>query len=301
MPVHTIEQYPSNNVNVRQCSDLYIHKITHCDNKKTDTISTDNVGNYNIVNKSLNNNVQTYPKNVVNLSDVSLSEAQISLLSKGLKFCPTPGEPDMAEMRRDLDNFHRKLKWQSHFHNNKSTEDQTPIGCPDRLPFKDRRFKNPSRNEPPTGPSTLEAYIQVNELELIKTKGSNPSKQNLTKDERKAIKELQNNPNIVIKPADKGGATVVLNKKDYIAEADKQLRDHRFYIELDRDPTFEFSSIVEKQLTKMCENGEIHGDALDNLTTHEPRTAQLYLLPKIHKEKRAPPRTTSGISKSMPH
>ena len=33
-------------------------------------------------------------KFVINLSKIKLSNDQISLLSKGLSFCPTPGEPD---------------------------------------------------------------------------------------------------------------------------------------------------------------------------------------------------------------
>ena len=34
---------------------------------------------------------------------------------------------------------------------------------------------------------------------------------------------------IIIKPADKGSAVVVLNKKDYIAEGMRQLSDTKFY------------------------------------------------------------------------
>ena len=43
---------------------------------------------------------------IVNLSDFNLQDYHVSLLSKGLTFCPTPGEPDMGEMRKDLDRFH---------------------------------------------------------------------------------------------------------------------------------------------------------------------------------------------------
>ena len=39
---------------------------------------------------------------VVNLSDVVLTSAQISFLEKGLKFCPTPGEPDLGQLAKDL-------------------------------------------------------------------------------------------------------------------------------------------------------------------------------------------------------
>ena len=54
-------------------------------------------------------------RSVVNLSNYELSEAQLSVLQKGLTFCPTPGEPDMAELKRDLDSFHRKVKLRAHF------------------------------------------------------------------------------------------------------------------------------------------------------------------------------------------
>ena len=34
----------------------------------------------------------------------------INLLSKGLNFCPTPGEPDRYQLRKDLDKFHVSLR-----------------------------------------------------------------------------------------------------------------------------------------------------------------------------------------------
>ncbi len=53
--------------------------------------------------------------NVVNLSDFVLLPRHVSLLSKGLTFCPTPGEPCMGDLRRDLDDFHRKVKLKAQF------------------------------------------------------------------------------------------------------------------------------------------------------------------------------------------
>ena len=52
---------------------------------------------------------------VVNLSSHILTPAQMSLLEKGLNFCPTPGEPDMLELRKDLDRLHRLLRIKSFF------------------------------------------------------------------------------------------------------------------------------------------------------------------------------------------
>ena len=52
---------------------------------------------------------------VVNPSDMELTQGHISLLRRGLTFCPTPGEPSVADLRHDLDKFHRNLKLKSHF------------------------------------------------------------------------------------------------------------------------------------------------------------------------------------------
>ena len=53
---------------------------------------------------------------VINLSDVTLSEPQTMALSKGLTFCPTPKEPDMADIMSNFDKFFRKMKLKAHFH-----------------------------------------------------------------------------------------------------------------------------------------------------------------------------------------
>ena len=44
---------------------------------------------------------------VVNLSKRHLTEAEVSLLSKGLKFCPTPERIDIYNVRKDIRNYIR--------------------------------------------------------------------------------------------------------------------------------------------------------------------------------------------------
>ena len=45
---------------------------------------------------------------------------------------------------------------------------------------------------------------------------SKPPKDNLSKDERKTLKELQSDTYFVILPADKGRSAVILNSEDYL-------------------------------------------------------------------------------------
>lgn len=47
--------------------------------------------------------------NIVNLSNVTLSPAEKSLLSRGLNFCPTTGQYDEFTLLQNLDNFERSL------------------------------------------------------------------------------------------------------------------------------------------------------------------------------------------------
>ncbi len=54
-------------------------------------------------------------------------------------------------------------------------------------------------------------------------------KKNISNAEYKAMTELANNKNIIIRPADKGWAVVILNRIDYLKEGFKQLQNTKFY------------------------------------------------------------------------
>lgn len=47
---------------------------------------------------------------VLNYSSHVLTTDQLSTLERGLKFCPTPGEPDMGTLASDLHRFHNNLR-----------------------------------------------------------------------------------------------------------------------------------------------------------------------------------------------
>ena len=55
---------------------------------------------------------------VVNLSRRELSEEDVSLLSKGLKFPPTPTDIDKAQLKADIEKFKRRMRLRWHFRNN---------------------------------------------------------------------------------------------------------------------------------------------------------------------------------------
>ena len=238
-------------------------------------------------------------KLVINLSSVSLTKDQVSVLSKGLNFCPTPAELDPGLIRADMDSFHRRLRLLARFNDEdiltSSPTGTAPIYCANNhnidphAPFEHRKFKNRSSYNPP-GPTNLETMIVANEHAY----NHRPSlkfqnKGNLTSGELKAIQELKNNNNIVILPADKGSAVTVLNLSDYIKEGNRQLSDRAFYQEMTVDLTATHNSEINTFLDSMLDKGEIDISVYNYLINREPRTANLYLLPKIHKGITPPP------------
>ena len=58
-------------------------------------------------------------KNVINLSQRQVTKSEISLLSKRLKFMPTPNRIDKAKLKQELEVFRRKLRLIWHFRNDK--------------------------------------------------------------------------------------------------------------------------------------------------------------------------------------
>ena len=97
-------------------------------------------------------------KYVVNLSKYKLTKSEISVLSRGLNFCPTPDEPDPGQIRTDLDDLHRRLRLRYHFQDD--DDDTMDLHDCENIhstePFANRKFKVPSSFNPP-GAQALEA------------------------------------------------------------------------------------------------------------------------------------------------
>ena len=261
----------------------------------------------NFDNLNVNNNVSKEDAQnplVVNLSQHILTPAEIKVLSRGLKFCPNPGQPDLSTYQADLDAFHLRLKRFLFFLKPKRNaqadqlDNTIPVGPsqstlnydiqrPDE-PFKHRKFKNPSAWVPPPN-APLEFFISKNNLDLAKCKPKKLGNSNITRDEQKALRELANNHNIVIKPADKGGAVVIQDREKYVAEGLRQLSDRKFYEEKDIDLTKTHHEEVTSILDEMYKTRQIDRSCYLFLTDSNIRTAQFYTLPKIHKRKLDPP------------
>ena len=147
---------------------------------------------------------------IVNLSSKELTEGQIKLLSKGLKFTPTP-KKDMCEISADIQNFCTKLRKKEFF------EDKSDASDTDESLAKNKSNVCPPRNRN----ITLDNYIDfLTKFPLEELQVKNIKRSNLTKEEQDALHELREDSEILIFEADKGGAVVVMDRTYY---ADKIL------------------------------------------------------------------------------
>ena len=69
---------------------------------------------------------------------------------------------------------------------------------------------------------------------------------NLSQDELSFLTNFTNDPNYLIKPADKGGVIVVWSSHDYIAEAHSQLNNNLHYDRIDNDPNLVISHLSQE-------------------------------------------------------
>ncbi|BHF84727.1 hypothetical protein SprV_0902787800 [Sparganum proliferum] len=144
---------------------------------------------------------------VVNLSKRSLTPAEISLLSKGLKFNHTDAAPT---------NFLASLE---------SALLASAI------------------------PEDVRADIRSCANGLLRQRKRH---RNLTVDEEKGLRSLKTDDSIVIVPADKGGATVIMDKVDYVQKANTVFNDMEAYAPLAEDPTKKQAAVIKKKVNELA-------------------------------------------------
>ena len=122
---------------------------------------------------------------IKNLLNISLTENDKKLLSKGLRFIPTSPKPiSYKSLLKDFNNFTRNVSLKYHFADHGSNPHPTHVK---------------STWQPPLQPSVaLESYLERTKLEIASISFSN-AKGNLSAQERQAISALHANTKVNIK------------------------------------------------------------------------------------------------------
>ena len=108
--------------------------------------------------------------------------------------------------------------------------------------------------------------VRINMYSVLK-QARPPAKQNLTRGEKKALKDLKSDETIIVTKADKGNSVVVINRTNYQNQVTKMLEDKTVYkriIDKRRNPTTKTELELEKILKDLKRS--------ENLTetTHPP-------------------------------
>lgn len=215
---------------------------------------------------------QDLHNNTINLSSRDLSLPEINLLDKGLKFIPTPKKISKPEILESASDFSRKLKITNFFHNKPKN--------PNKKQFVDKSNWNPPETTvPPTINSSVKSIFKdLSQIPIQK------EKTNITKDETEAIKTLKTDPSIIIKKADKGSSTIIMDKSDYIWEVERQLNNPKHYKPL-QAPIFPVTMVALNKILHTLETDKyLSKKQLKYLSPKDdPKPRHIYILPKIHK------------------
>ena len=167
--------------------------------------------------KNLKTPLEANKKHIKNLSDKKLTNDQINLLAKGLKYIPTPVTNEMQTKKQllcDLDHFARRMCLQYIFFGENT---------------KPHPFHVKSTCKTQIQPSVaLESYLEEVIIKLAELELKNP-KDNLNPAEGETLNTLKRDTNINLKKADKGTTSVVLNIEDKIKEGQTQLDNREHY------------------------------------------------------------------------
>ena len=160
-------------------------------------------------------------------------QSYIGLLSKGQKFIPAPKKVDTVAKFKDFEQFARKLRLKLYFAARRSEDFDR-----EKEPWKHKSEFSPCPGES----EALEKFLTELQIFLFNPENRNKFRDNLSADEREALKDLQKwnkdpgNPR-VIRVQDKGSRFVIDWKKRYISKTLDYLQDSETFIGMEVDPS----------------------------------------------------------------
>ena len=152
---------------------------------------------------------------VKNLSSRPLEVPEQELMEMGPKFCPVEPDIDRARFQKDLNQGYRRMKIKDYFYPDVDSRSE-----------EEKRFYVKNKDwEPPSVKvnKAISVHSMAIQNKFDQWKQSDRVKDNLSVNQRKALKSLANNEAIDIKLDDKSGSFVVADKKDYISAATNDL------------------------------------------------------------------------------
>ena len=233
------------------------------------------------------NLISAFSATVLNDAGIELTKDQMQVLTLGRNFCATPKIPETID--NYVNKLLRKINLQYFFFNKPEGKYRRSL-LAEIVPSD---WTPPDLAVTDDDPVWQQFCNQINPKRDDLIDACTINHRNLPKNLETAWASLANHETTYIINADKGGMTVIFNKKDYRKEALRQLFDKSTYKQL----TF---TEIRKEISRSISLSNNLLDRLideDNITRVEADRAKntiakakippIYFLPKVHKEKRA--------------
>ena len=94
-------------------------------------------------------------------------------------------------------------------------------------------------------------------------RNAKPPRSNITREERKALQELKKEESVLILPADKGKATVLMDVSEYEEKLTEMLSDEKTYEQLPSDPTQRYKRELVAILSRLKKQNKINKSQYD--------------------------------------
>lgn len=220
---------------------------------------------------------ETHSNNLIqNLSSIKLSETDKNLLGRGLTFIPTPKLLPISTILENKNRLIRNVKIKCAFKNKTSDKfdpkKKTFTEKSDWIPSNAQLFRNGTLHDAIQIINKIEKFTtEIIEKQNICTRNSQDhiilkEKFNLSQKEFAAINKFNNNAKLTIKPADKGGALVLMDTENYLQEAYRQLNDNNYHKKLSK-PIYPINKIeIKNILISMFGDGFISEKQLQYLS-----------------------------------
>lgn len=183
-------------------------------------------------------------------------------------------EIEKKQLKFDLQAYHRRLKLKTFFEGKRKDSR--------KVPFTHNSDWTPSLSSLPI---QIRHIITADNYALRKLNWGQKVAPNLTRDETRALRQLRENTNIVIKPADKGNAIVILDRQQYTWEGERQLKNKDHHVELSRPIYLETKDEIKNITQDLFDQKYINHKQKEYLLGSSTSSfRQFFLLPKIHKD-----------------
>ena len=151
------------------------------------------------------------------------------------------------------------------------------------VPNLNFRFPDICKRFPPPSNVDVERSLHKLKLDIARTyKNHTTIQDNVTADEKKFVKHLGKDDNVVVKQSDKCKGLVLLDKDDYKGKVEAILNDPHNYEKLRKNPVPKVEAKT-KQVFKAVARGKLPDKVVEDLTPIHSRTPVFYGLPKDHK------------------